>query len=123
LPHLDLLLGFIGVALLAAAAGAGVAIISLRADHDSPARRLREEADRALTEERMSELAETVERRRKRVEAANARAAQREAAAQQQQQEQGDLSDGAAIAQLSVHDQLAWASKRARHRPFGGGVQ
>lgn len=69
----------------------------------------------------MSELAETVERRRKRVEAANARAAQRDAA--QQQQQGDDASEGSTVAQLSIPEQLAWAAKRARHRPMGGGLQ
>lgn len=119
-----LALCFGGLLLVAGIAGAGAGLATLwsRAQAQplrmTPAEKLREQAEAAIAQERLDEVAEVIERRRKRVEAANQRAAQREAAAAPQQPE-----SGAQVATLSIPEQLAWAQQRARHRPFGGGMQ
>jgi uncharacterized protein HemX len=116
-----ILAGF-GLALLAAGAGAGLGWYSTRARHSprTPADRLREQAEQLAAQEKLEEVAEVIERRRRRVEAAEQRARQRDAAIAQASQEQGS-DDGTSVAHLSVPEQLAWAAKRARHRPLGGG--
>jgi dTDP-4-amino-4,6-dideoxygalactose transaminase len=120
MPDLALIAATFLLALAAIGCGLGLGLYSTRArnTHRSPAERLRDEAEAAAAQEKLEEVAETIERRRKRVEVANQRAAQREL-----QHQPSEPEDGASVAHLSVQDQLAWAAKRTKHRPFGGGLQ
>jgi hypothetical protein len=79
---------------------------------------LREQAETAIANEKLDEVAEVIERRRKRVEAALQRAEQRDA---RNAPASGAELSGEQVATLSVQEQLAWAARRARHRAFGGG--
>jgi macrodomain Ter protein organizer (MatP/YcbG family) len=75
--NFGLALGFLGVVALAAACGLALATLRLRTP--SQAEKLREQIDRAAAEERLDELSQTIERRRKRAEAAEQRRKERDA--------------------------------------------
>lgn len=108
---LQLVLAGLGLAFIAGAAAATV-VTTLFAPRHAPkseGERLREQAEHALAMEKLEELAGVTERRRRRIEAAEQRMKEREA------NNGGDLTPQQ-VAQLPVHEQLAWASRHARHR-------
>jgi hypothetical protein len=118
---LGLLLSSMGAALLLGGVAFHLGTRWARAQRvptQTAAERLREQAEAAIAQEKLDEVAEVIERRRKRVEAALQRAEQRDA---RNAPASGAELSGEQVATLSVQEQLAWAARRARHRAFGGG--